>query len=146
MGAVSASPQQLAWNMGTTGRTMSQLEIPMASGALTIIECRTFDRCEYTTPLGFRSCRCVAHAAAVFFIERLPAEVIIDFGNPVFVADGVRATSRACEQHQWDDIAFDPKEGAPRAFQRVAQSEVDQHDPIFGVVNDPGDLLWESAG
>ena len=46
IGEVSASPQQLAWNIGTTGSTTSRLDIPMASGALAIIECSTFERCE----------------------------------------------------------------------------------------------------
>ena len=52
MGEVSASPQQLAWNIGTTGSIMSREETPMASGVAAIIECSTLERCEYSTPLG----------------------------------------------------------------------------------------------
>ena len=53
IGAASASPQQLAWNIGTTGRmTSNSIATSMASGIAAIIECRTLERCEYTTPLG----------------------------------------------------------------------------------------------
>ena len=53
IGAVSASPQQLAWNIGTTGMMTSRDDTPMASPMLAIIECSTFERCEYSTPLGW---------------------------------------------------------------------------------------------
>ena len=46
IGAVSAMPQQLAWNIGTTGITTSREEMPMASPEVAIIECSTLERCE----------------------------------------------------------------------------------------------------
>ena len=46
IGEVSARPQQLAWNIGTTGRMTSRDEQPMASGMAAIIECSTLERCE----------------------------------------------------------------------------------------------------
>src|SRR5579862_1481115 len=46
IGEVKASPQQLAWNIGTTGRITSREETPMASAGAAIIECSTLERCE----------------------------------------------------------------------------------------------------
>ena len=46
IGEVKASPQQLAWNIGTTGRITSREETPMASACAAIIECSTLERCE----------------------------------------------------------------------------------------------------
>ena len=46
IGAVSAMPQQLAWNIGTTGMTTSREEMPMASPEVAIMECSTLERCE----------------------------------------------------------------------------------------------------
>jgi hypothetical protein len=46
MGAVMASDQPLAWNIGTTGITTSPQEIPNTSGQAIAIACRTLERCE----------------------------------------------------------------------------------------------------
>ncbi len=48
-----ASPQELAWNMGTIGRITSRSLTPIPSASIAPMECRTLDRWEYTTPLGF---------------------------------------------------------------------------------------------
>ena len=50
--AAYGMPQALAWNIGTTGMTESVSRMPIASVVQTISECRTVERCEYTTPLG----------------------------------------------------------------------------------------------
>ena len=51
-GAENAMPQLLAWNSGTTGSMTSLAEVPSASLELAMKECRTLERCEYSTPLG----------------------------------------------------------------------------------------------
>src|SRR5258708_39315347 len=52
IGAVSATDQPLAWNIGTTGMTTSRHEIPNMSVQAVTIACSTLERCEYTTPFG----------------------------------------------------------------------------------------------
>src|SRR5882672_12491158 len=42
-----------------------------------------------------------------------------------------------------DDIAFYRRKARRELFHDWHKGEVDQHDPIFSVVHDPGDLLWE---
>ena len=51
------SPQALAWNMGTTGRTTSVSLTARLSARQAAMEWRTIDRWEYTTPWGLRWCR-----------------------------------------------------------------------------------------
>ena len=46
IGQVSARPQVLAWNIGTTGRIVSAADTPMASGSAAIMVCSTLERCE----------------------------------------------------------------------------------------------------
>ena len=46
IGPLNASDQPLAWNIGTTGMTISREESPMQSGDIAAIECNTFERCE----------------------------------------------------------------------------------------------------
>jgi hypothetical protein len=50
--AAYGSPHALAWNIGTIGSTRSCSVSPTAMPALTLIECNTVERCEYTTPFG----------------------------------------------------------------------------------------------
>ena len=50
--AAWASPQALAWNIGTTGSTRSASRTPMPSASIAPNVCRNVERCEYTTPLG----------------------------------------------------------------------------------------------
>ena len=45
-------PHALAWNIGTTGSSVSRPETSLTSGSAATSECSTSDRCEYTTPLG----------------------------------------------------------------------------------------------
>ena len=51
-GAENATPQALAWNIGTTGRITSRCDRPITSGCRVIRVWRTLERCEYITPLG----------------------------------------------------------------------------------------------
>ncbi len=44
IGADCASPHALAWNIGTTGKIVSRLEMPIASGCTAIIACSTLER------------------------------------------------------------------------------------------------------
>src|SRR5271170_4299551 len=53
IGQESARPQELAWNIGTTGRTESSAVTVRHADVLAIVECRRFERCEYRTPFGF---------------------------------------------------------------------------------------------
>ena len=46
IGALKASAQALAWNIGTTGRIESQLETPWASVCAAISAWITLERCE----------------------------------------------------------------------------------------------------
>ena len=40
------SPQALAWNIGTTGRTTSRSDTASVSASIAPIECSTVERCE----------------------------------------------------------------------------------------------------
>ena len=50
--APNGMPHALAWNIGTTGSTVSRCPRPSPSVISVASECSTVDRCEYTTPLG----------------------------------------------------------------------------------------------
>ena len=90
IGAVKASPQQLAWNIGTTGMMTSRDDTPMASPMLAIIECSTFERCEYRHALGMAGgAGGVAHAGCGILVEALPGEVAVGLGDPVLIGDRV---------------------------------------------------------
>ena len=52
MGQEKASDHEFAWNNGTTGRIDARDDRPKASAFDSDMECRTFERCEYRTPLG----------------------------------------------------------------------------------------------
>ena len=45
-GTLNASPQALAWNMGTTISAVSRAETPMTSACSVMKVCSTLDRCE----------------------------------------------------------------------------------------------------
>ena len=45
-------PQPMAWNIGTTPRTVSAPERPMESVMHWVRVCRYWERCSYSTPLG----------------------------------------------------------------------------------------------
>ena len=45
-------PQALAWNIGTTGSTVSRADSPITSTPRVTRVCRKFERCEYSTPFG----------------------------------------------------------------------------------------------
>ena len=46
IGAVKASDQPLAWNIGTTGSTTSRDDRPLQSGSAAMKACSTLERCE----------------------------------------------------------------------------------------------------
>src|SRR5271154_7597641 len=46
IGQESARPQELAWNIGTTGKTESSAVTVRHADVLAIVECRRFERCE----------------------------------------------------------------------------------------------------
>jgi hypothetical protein len=50
MGAAKASPQELAWNMGTTASTASRAPSGSASAWQDMSACRKLERCVYMTP------------------------------------------------------------------------------------------------
>ena len=52
MAAEYGIPQALAWNIGTASRSVMPELTLNVSGAHSISECSTVERCEYSTPLG----------------------------------------------------------------------------------------------
>ena len=46
IGTLWARPQQLAWNIGTTGMITSLAEMPIMLGMVAIMAWRTLERCE----------------------------------------------------------------------------------------------------
>ena len=50
--AAQGWPHAFAWNIGTTGRTVSRSVSPMHAAWFTPMACSTIERCEYSTPLG----------------------------------------------------------------------------------------------
>ena len=51
-GALKATPQALAWNIGTTGSTTSAAPRPITSACRQMKVWMKLERCEYSTPLG----------------------------------------------------------------------------------------------
>ena len=44
-----------------------------------------------------------------------------------------------------NDVALDRRQPVGDRLQKRHEGEIDQRHPVFGVVHDPGDTLWEEA-
>ncbi len=84
----------------------------------------------------------VAEAGGGVLLEFGPAEVAVDLGQPFFVGHGVgelrRRHMRGVGQH---DVTLDRRQLRRQPLEQGDESEVDEHQPILGVVHDPADLV-----
>ena len=80
-------------------------------------------------------------------VELLPGVVAVDLADPVLVGDGVLEFGR---RHMGavgqNDVALNRRQTVGEPLHQRHKGQVDQHDPVFGVVHDPGDLLGEEPG
>src|SRR3981081_3263221 len=90
IGEVSASPQQLAWNIGTTGSTTSRHEMPRGSGGAGHHRMRPGGGGEIDDALGMAGrARRVAHAGGGALVEGRPGEIAVDLGDPRLIGHGI---------------------------------------------------------
>ena len=86
--------------------------------------------------------RRVAHAGRGIFVKGFPVEVAVDVGDPLLVGHGVlqrgRRHVRGVGQHH---VFLDRFQLVGDLFQDRHEGEIDHHDAVFGVVDDPDDLL-----
>ena len=91
--------------------------------------------------------RGVAEAGRGALVKLLPGEVAVDLGDPVLISDGVLELGR---RHVGgvgeNDEALDSGQTIGHRLHQRHEGEIGQHDPVFGVIDDPGDLLGEEAG
>ena len=90
--------------------------------------------------------RGVAEPGGGALVELLPAEIVVDLADPVLVGDGVlepgRRHVRGVGQ---DDVALDRRQMVGDRLEQRHEGEVGHHDPVLGVIDDPGDLLGKQA-
>ena len=89
-----------------------------------------------------RGARGVAHRRGGVLVEHLPLEVAVGFRDPVLIGD--RVLQRGLRHMRLvgeDDVALDARQLRGDLFQHRHEGEVDHHHAVFGVVDDPGDLL-----
>ena len=86
--------------------------------------------------------RGVAHAGGGIFVEPLPGKIAVGLRDPFLVGDRVSQRGswhvRRVGQH---DIAFDRRELVRELFQQRDEGQVGQHHAVFGVIDDPDDLV-----
>ena len=86
----------------------------------------------------------VAHAGGGVLVERRPGEIAVDFGDPVFIGDRVLQRRlrhvRGVGEH---DVALDGRQLVGDLFQQRHEGEIGDHHAVFGVIDDPDDLLGE---
>ena len=84
--------------------------------------------------------------AAVFSSNVFQAKIAVDFRDPLLVGHGVlqrrRRHVRGVGQHH---VALDRLELVGELFQDRQEGEVDHHHAVFGVIDDPDDLVGEQA-
>ena len=77
-------------------------------------------------------------------VELLPGEIVVDLANPVFVGDGVLEFGRRhVSAVRQNDVALNRRQPVGEPLHQRHEGQVEEHDPVFGVVHDPGDLLGE---
>ena len=133
--ARSATPSRRARASGFPGRS------PSSNGGCSSGASRA-------RPSGCRSCpRCSRGPAAVRSSNSFQRKSVVDLAEPVLVGDRVLQPGR---RHMsgvgQDDEALDGRQMVGDRFQQRHEGEVGHHDPVFGVVDDPGDLLGKRRG
>ena len=88
----------------------------------------------------------VAEAGGGALVEFLPLKIGVDLADPVLVGDGVLELRR---RHMGgvghDDIALDGRQMGGDRLEQGHEGEVGHDYPVFGVIDDPGDLLRKKA-
>ena len=138
-------PQLLAWNSGTTGSMTSLAEVPSASLALAMRGVNDVGAVRIQHALRIaRGARGVAHRGRGIFVEILPLELAVGLRDPVLIGDRVLQRGlrhvRLVGQH---DVALDARQLVGDLLQHRHEGDVGHHHAVFGVVDDPGDLLRE---
>ena len=90
--------------------------------------------------------RGVAEARGGALVELLPAEILVDLVQPLLVGDGVLQLRRRHVRGVGEDnVALDRRQMLCDRLEERHEREVGHHDPVLGVIYDPGDLLREQA-
>ena len=86
----------------------------------------------------------VAETGGGPLVELLPGIVAVDLADPILIRDGVLELSgRHVRAVGENDVALDRRQTVGERLHQRHEGQVDEHDPVFGVVHDPGDLLGE---
>jgi len=88
--------------------------------------------------------RGVAHRSRGIFVKRLPGKVAVGLRDPVFI--GYRVLQRGLRHVRLvgkHDVAFHAWKLAGDLLQHRHEGEIRHHQPVFRVVDDPGDLVGE---
>ena len=95
-------------------------------------------------PSGARWCRRCSTCRTRCSRRTRPGEIAVDFGDPVLVGDRVlqrrRRHMRGVGEH---DVALDGGQLVGDLFQQRHEGEIDDHHAVFGMIDDPHDLLGE---
>ena len=93
-----------------------------------------------------RGARRVAEPGGGALVELGPAEVPVDLGQPILVGDGV---SQGCRRQMGrvgqHDVTLDRRQFVLQRLQQRQEGQIGEHRPVFGVIDDPGDLLGKQA-
>ena len=90
--------------------------------------------------------RRVAEAGGSPFVEIDPGEILIGLGEPILVGDGIaQARRRHVGGIGQDDHALEARQPVGEPFEQRHEGEIDHHQPILRMIDDPGDLLHEQA-
>ena len=89
----------------------------------------------------------VAHRGRGILVEGLPLEIAVGFRDPVFIGDrvlqrGLRHVRLVGE----DDVAFHAGKLVGDLLQNRNKGEIGHHHAVFGMIDDPGDLVGEQPG
>src|SRR6202034_16404 len=88
----------------------------------------------------------VAESGRGPLVELLPGKIAVDFADPILVGDGVLKFGR---RHVGavgeNDVALNRRQPVGEPLHQLHEGQVQEHEPIFGVVDDPRDLLREQA-
>jgi hypothetical protein len=98
-------------------------------------------------PLGLaRGAGGVAEAGGRVLVEGGPHEILVGLGKPVLVSDGVaEGRLRQVGAVRQDHVALDGGKPRGEALDKRHEGEVEEKEPVDGVVDDVDDLLVEQA-
>jgi len=89
-----------------------------------------------------RGSRRVAHRGRGIFVEGLPLEIAVGLRDPVLIGDRVLQRGlrhmRLVGEH---DVAFDAWKLVGDLFQDRHKGDIGHYHAVFGMVDDPGDLI-----